>query len=72
MADEKTPADRALDVLERLVHSGAWYNSAIELSHDCNGEDMYEIATRILFDAGRMDHYITVDNYGRFQEQRQR
>lgn len=51
------PADRALELLHRLVLHCSWFLSAIEIDRyatdcDMNGEDLYVEAERIIKDAG--------------------
>lgn len=52
---DKTPGERALDLLALLVKRGTWYYSAIEITpveEELNGEELFEQATAILLDAG--------------------
>ena len=54
---EKTPGDRALDLLERMLKNGSWNINAIELNRwgvdDLDGEDAEIEARAIMVAAGR-------------------
>lgn len=52
---EPSPGDRALALLLRLVTHASWYNTAIELDAQVDGEDAQQEAESILIDAGLLE-----------------
>ncbi len=60
----------ALDLLKRLLDEGVWYNSAIELVGDIDGEDAFVEAAHILQAAGVTLDQDTLNCVARLESQR--
>jgi hypothetical protein len=44
----RTPQERAVEFLRELLEHASWYNSAIELDHDQDGEVLWQSARSIV------------------------